>query len=564
MSINSKSAPAFFPETYEFWAALKQGTLLVKTCLSCQQSHFYPRVYCPLCGSSRTQWQVASGRGTVYSFSIPRKAKPPVASAVIELEGGVRLHSVIREADLFGLKIDQPVIVYPRISGDEVALAFTTVAAEEARAYSRRISDAAADIPGLHPLHDRTCSKAAVIGAGTMGIGITMALVNAGIPTVLIDIDDVAVERGMAKIRERYSASVAREHLDAHTVNQRLELISVSTSYEAVGDADAVIEAVWEQMELKQAVFAQIDTYAKPGALLGTNTSGLDVNAIASATNRPQDVIGLHFFTPAQSMKLLEVVRGRVTSDATISRAMSLGYKLGKIAVLVESCSGFVGNRIFRQREMQARALLLEGASPEQIDQLLMEFGMPMGCFELQDMTGTVELLYRRRQTEGGTDWLGDRMYEAGRLGQKTGKGYYRYEPGNRKPMPDPDLQPLLEAASRQAGINRRRIEDDEVMERLILPMINESCRLIDEGVVGQATDVDAVWLHGYGWPTWRGGILYYADQLGATHVCKRLQSLSEQHGNAFKPAPLLSQVAAAGGRLTELPPRTQRSVAFS
>lgn len=552
-----------FPEMRAFWSALAEGVLTLGTCEDCGEQHFYPRMHCPFCGSERVRWATHSGKGTVYSFSIPRRSRPPVAPAIIELEGGVCVSSVIREADLFGLDIGDSVELYLRHEAGKTDLAFTTLAAQQARQYAAEAGAVASQVSGLVPAEPDALRTVAVMGAGTMGIGIAMALANAGIAVALIDVNPDSLARAKTRIAEQYEVSVQRKRLTRAQVEERLSRIGTHQEYAALADADAVIEAVWEQMALKKEVFAQIDAHARPDALLGTNTSGLDINEIAASTRNPERLIGLHFFTPAQSMKLLEVVRGRSTSDEVIARGMALGVRLGKVPVLVESRSGFVGNRIFRAREAQARAMLLEGATPEQVDRVLMEFGMPMGSFELQDMTGGVELLYRRRQAEGGEDWLGDRMFEAGRLGQKVGKGYYRYQPGSRKPLADPEMLALLEEGSRACGIARRELADEEVRDRLILPMVNEACRLIEEGVVARPSDVDAVWLHGYGWPTWRGGILYHADRLGAQHVVDGLSALQGRHGSFFEPSPLLAKVAREGGRLLELPQRSERAAQF-
>jgi 3-hydroxyacyl-CoA dehydrogenase len=319
----------------------------------------------------------------------------------------------------------------------------------------------------------------------------------------------------------------------------------------SISRADLIIEAVWEQLSLKQQVFARIDAHAKPGAILGTNTSMLDVDLIAGATKRPESVIGLHFFSPANVMKLLEIVRGPRTGLPALLAARELAERLRKVAVVVGVCRGFVGNRLMMARETQANQLLIEGASPQQVDRALTQFGLPMGTFELQDMAGGIEVNYRRRQESGEENWLVDRLFELGRTGQRAGKGYYRYEPGKRTPQPDPEVSALLEEAARLAGIERRAIPDSEVLERLVYPMINEGARLAEEGIVERASDIDVVWRYGYGWPDWNGGPMYYADHVGLPHIEKRLRELSELHGEAFEPAPLLQRIAQSGGSFT-------------
>jgi 3-hydroxyacyl-CoA dehydrogenase len=384
------------------------------------------------------------------------------------------------------------------------------------------VSAGAAQPAGLAPCKPEEIACVAIIGAGTMGVGITIAMASAGLRVTLVERDAAALERGMARVRADFQSRVQRGRITAAQADGWLALVACSTELAAIDRADVVVEAVWEQLALKREVFAAIDRHAKAGALLGTNTSTLDINAIAAATARPQDVIGLHFFTPAHVMKLVEVVRGSRTSDAAIGKALALARRLGKVPVLVGACPGFVGNRMFRRREAEARQLVLEGATPAQVDAVLREFGFPMGTFELADLTAGVELDYRRRQETGEKDWLIDRMFEAGRVGQKAGKGYYRYEAGGRKPLPDPQVIALLEEGSRAAGIARRRIADEDIRARLLGALVNEGAKLLDEGVVASAADIDAVWLNGYGWPSYRGGPMYYADEAGLA----RTQSL--------------------------------------
>lgn len=541
-----------FPEMREFWQAASENRLLVKRCLDCGHSHYFPRALCPFCQSDRTEWVETSGRGTIYSYTVARRAPVPCAPVVVEIDGGLRLTSVVVDADLDALRIGHEVVLRCLRGEGTPEIAFTTPAADAARAHARRVIDAAPRVPGLPAADDAAFGRAAVIGGGTMGVGITMAFVNVGIPVTLVDRDDASLERCLGRIREQYDVAVKRKRLEAAQARERLAMIAPTTDIAAIASADVIVEAVWEQMKLKRSIFEAIDAHARPGALLGTNTSALDVNEIASATARPQDVLGLHFFTPAQSMKLLEVVRGRATSPEALSRAMALGERMRKTPVVVEVAPGFVGNRMFGRREAEARRMLLEGATPGQVDRVLTDFGMPMGSFELADMTSGIELGYRRRQETGQVDPLGDRMFESGRVGQKVGKGFYRYEPGSRKPLPDPEVAELLREVSRSVGIERRPIPDDEIRERLILSMINEGAKLLEERVAARAGDIDAVWLQGYGWPSWRGGPMYHADLIGVGALHERLLELERAHGERFRPSERLARMAASGERFFE------------
>ena len=558
-----KTALDAYPENRPFWQAADQNRLLLKRCQDCRQFHFYPRVRCPFCMSDRTEWVESSGRGTLYSFTIARKAPAPTAPAVIELEEGVRLTSVVLDADVHALAIGDPVETYFRHSAEGAELAFTTPAAQRARAYAKQATEGAAQIPGVAPCPPGEIGSGAIIGAGTMGVGITIAMASAGLGVTLVERDAAALDRGFARVRAEFQSRTQRGRITGAQADERLALVTASTDLAAIGAADIVVEAVWEQLALKREVFGAIDRHAKPGALLGTNTSTLDINEIAAATSRPQDVIGLHFFTPAHVMKLVEVVRGRHTSDSAIGKALGLARHLGKAPVLVEVCPGFVGNRMFRRREAEARQLALEGATPAQVDAVLREFGFPMGTFELADLTSGVELDWRRRQETGEKDWLIDRMVEAGRVGQKAGKGYYRYEAASRKPLPDPAVIALLEEGSRAAGIIRRRIADEEIRARVLGALVNEGAKLLDEGVVASAADIDAVWLNGYGWPSYRGGPMYYADEVGLARIRDQLLTLAAGQGERFTPAPLLASLASKGGRFQDLPRRTGRAAAF-
>jgi 3-hydroxyacyl-CoA dehydrogenase len=385
-----------------------------------------------------------------------------------------------------------------------------------------------------------------------MGVGIALALLAAGLSVRLIDSAADALAAGVQRLGETLAQDAARGRLAPAEVAQRQARLSTGTDLAGVRDADVVIEAVWEDLALKQQVFGQIDAHARADALLATNTSTLDVGRIAAATRRPGSVVGLHFFNPAQVMRLLEVVRAPATTEATLAAARSLAQRIGKVPVVVGICDGFVGNGLMIARERQAARLLLEGALPEQVDRVLRAFGLPMGTFELQDMAGGIALMHRARQRAGQRDWLIEQLHERGRLGLRAGRGFYRYEPGKRRPLPDPEVNALIEEASRVEGIERRAIDDDEIRDRLILPMVNEGAKLVAEGIVERASDIDLVWQHGYGWPDWKGGPMHYADSVGLAAVVARLSALCERHGEVFRPAPLLAQLAASGRRLSD------------
>jgi 3-hydroxyacyl-CoA dehydrogenase len=412
---------------------------------------------------------------------------------------------------------------------------------------------AAAKIPGLSVSTPPVkVHRAAVIGAGTMGGGISMALVNAGIPVTLVEQQAEFLDRGLGLVRKNWEASAARGALSQAQVDERMQQIKPTLDYADIADADVVIEAVYEQMSLKQEVFARIDQYASDDAVLATNTSSLDVNQIALATRRPESVLGMHFFSPANIMRLLEVVRGSKSSDSVIAGAMELGKRIGKVPVLVGVCDGFVGNRILFARNRQANRLLREGALPQQIDKVVYDFGLPMGPYAMLDMANAVELEWRLRQSTGATEFIGDRLAELGRYGQKTSKGYYRYEPNGRIPIPDPEVEGIILEASRRAGLERRDISDQEILERLTYPMINEGAKILEEGIAIRPSDIDVIWVCGYGWPTYRGGPMFYGDTVGLGHVRDRLRLLEVHHGESFKPSALLDHMVDRGQRFQD------------
>ncbi len=389
--------------------------------------------------------------------------------------------------------------------------------------------------------------KAAVIGAGTMGGGIAMNFANVGIPVTVIEANASALERGLGVVRKNYEISASRGGLAKEDVDNRMALIKGSVSYDDVADADLVIEAVFEDMALKKEIFGTLDRIAKPDAILATNTSTLDVNAIASATRRPESVIGLHFFSPANVMRLLEIVRGGATAKPVIASSMALAKTIRKVPVLVGVCDGFVGNRMLAQRGREAERLLIHGALPHQVDKVLTDFGFPMGPFAMGDLAG-LDVGWRVRQARGTKAPIADAIYEAGRLGQKTSAGYYHYEPGSRAPLPDPDVERIIVEVSKALGVERKPISEAEMLERLVYPMINEGAKILDEGVALRPSDIDVIWIYGYGWPVYRGGPMHYADGIGLDKIAGRLAEFARRFNEpALEPAPLLRRLAEAG-----------------
>ena len=413
---------------------------------------------------------------------------------------------------------------------------------------------ASARVPGLSKdIRQRPIRRAAVLGAGTMGGGIAMCFAQAGIPVTLIETSQEALDAGRERIAKNYAASVKRGSL-SHADSERLrEAMQGAVGLDAAADADIVVEAVFEDMPLKQQIFGELDRITPPGTILATNTSYLDVNEIAAVTKRPGDVLGLHFFSPANVMRLLEVVRGAKTAPEVLVTAVALAQKLGKVPVVVGVCYGFVGNRMLAQRTREAERLLLEGALPHEVDAAMTEFGFRMGPFAVSDLAG-LDIGWRIRKAQGKRVPIADALCEAGRLGQKTGRGYYSYAEDPRKPARDPEVEQLIAKISEQQGIARRSIGSEEIVERLVFPMINEGARILDEAIATRPSDIDVIWLNGYGWPAWRGGPMRYADSIGLPHVARQLEKYAAQTGEAsLQPAPLLSRLVAEGAGFASL-----------
>jgi 3-hydroxyacyl-CoA dehydrogenase len=406
------------------------------------------------------------------------------------------------------------------------------------------------DVPSDTPV--KPIRKAAVLGAGTMGGGIAMNFANVGIPVTVIEANGAALERGLGVVRKNYEISAGRGGMAREDIDKRMALIKGSVSYDDLADADIIIEAVFEDMALKKEVFGTLDRFAKPDAILATNTSTLDINAIAAATKRPESVIGLHFFSPANVMRLLEIVRGAKTAKPVIATSMTLAKTIRKVPALVGVCDGFVGNRMLAQRGREAERLLIQGALPHQVDKVLTDFGFPMGPFAMGDLAG-LDVGWRVRQARGTKAPIADALYEAGRLGQKTSAGYYHYEPGSRAPIPDPEVERIIVDVSKKLGVERQPIAEAEMLERLVYPMINEGAKILDEGIALRPGDIDVIWVYGYGWPIYRGGPMHYADSIGLDKIAGRLADFAQRFKEpALAPAPLLQRLATAGRGFAE------------
>jgi 3-hydroxyacyl-CoA dehydrogenase len=405
----------------------------------------------------------------------------------------------------------------------------------------------AAKVPDIAGVKAHDVKRAAVIGAGTMGGGIAMCFANAGIPVTVVDTGAEALARGLDVVARNYRNTAARGGLAADEMEARLGRIAGTTDLAAVADADIVIEAVFEDMGVKQEVFGRLDRVVKPGAVIASNTSYLDIDVLARGTARPQAVVGMHFFSPANVMRLLEVVRGAATSPETLATAIAVGRKLGKVPAVVSVSHGFVGNRMLRLRSVEAERLLLEGALPRDVDGALTGFGFPMGPFAMADMAG-LDVGWRMRKAQGLTAPIADQLCERGRYGQKTARGFYLYEPGSRTPKPDPEVERLIVDTAAQRGIARNAIGKDEIVERLLFPMINEGARILHEGIAQRPGDIDVIWVCGYGFPVHRGGPMHYADSVGLAHIRDRLAAFAHKTGDdRHRPAPLLEELAAAG-----------------
>lgn len=421
--------------------------------------------------------------------------------------------------------------------------------------FAERVAGKVPDVPADTPL--RAMTSAAVVGAGMMGVGITMNFLNAGIPVVVLETSQPALDQGLASLRKLYDNAVAKGKLKPEQLQQRLALVSGTLAYADLAQAAIVVEAVFENLAVKQAVFRELDAVMKPGAILATNTSTLDVDAIAAVTGRPQDVLGLHFFSPAHVMKLLEIVRGEHTATDVLATALALSKKLRKTGVVARVCDGFIGNRMIEQYSRQAGFLLEEGALPAQVDAAIERFGFAMGPFRMADLAGNdIGLAIRQRRAVEQPDLAysktADLLCAMGRLGQKTGAGWYDYRAGDRTPHPNAEVDAMVSAHSAQLGLARRHISDEEIVERLVYALVNEGARIVEEGIALRASDIDMVYLTGYGFPPYRGGPMFYADTVGLPKVLAAIERYAAgRHGEAWTPAPLLVTLVAEGRNFT-------------
>ena len=439
-----------------------------------------------------------------------------------------------------GLAFEREVFLRCRSSDQSLAQRHAFFAEREAR----KVSGLGPETPQL----DIRC--AAVLGCGTMGSGIAMCFVNAGIPVIVIESEQGMLDRGMEMIRKNYTSTVSKGRMTEEEAEARLTLIEPTLEFERVSEADIVIEAVFEDMDLKKKIFTRLDALCRAEAILATNTSSLDVNAIAAVTGRPEQVVGTHFFSPANVMRLVEIVRGHQTSPEVIATVLTLSKRLGKVGVVVGVCDSFAANRMLYPYSRQAQFLIEEGAFPEQVDRVIQDFGFPMGPFALSDLAG-IDVGWRVRQHREHSrpkhlrsSAIADRLYEMGRYGQKTSKGWYQYEEGSRIPIPDPDVVDLVLGTSKELEIDRREISDEEILQRCLYPLINEGARILEEGIAQRASDLDVVWLYGFGFPRYRGGPMFYADSLGLRHVYEVMQNFYEIHQDWLEPAPLLERLA--------------------
>ncbi|MBQ1541750.1 MAG: enoyl-CoA hydratase/isomerase family protein [Caulobacteraceae bacterium] len=420
-------------------------------------------------------------------------------------------------------------------------------AAQRYAFFAERQANKIPDVPEDTPLIP--IAKVGVIGAGTMGGGISMNFLNAGVPVRIVETQQAALDRGLATIRKNYENTAKKGRLTEDDVEKRMGLLSGSLNLEDLADCDLIIEAVFENMDIKKEVFGKLDRIAKQGAVLATNTSYLNVDEIAAATSRPESVIGLHFFSPANVMRLLEIVRGEATSKPVIATSMKLAKTIGKVGVLVGVCPGFVGNRMLSQRQREANKLILEGAMPWDVDRVLYDFGFPMGPFAMSDLAG-LDIGWSKEKSSSST--IREVLCEMDRRGQKTGAGFYDYDE-NRAAKPSPITEKIIKDFAAKSGVNQRTIGDEEILERCVYPMINEGAKILEEGKAIRASDIDTVWINGYGWPVYRGGPMFYGDTVGLDKVLAKMKQFQAEMGDDFKPSALLEKLVAEGKGFKDL-----------
>jgi 3-hydroxyacyl-CoA dehydrogenase len=412
--------------------------------------------------------------------------------------------------------------------------------------FAERQAAKVADIPADTPI--RKIAKVGVIGAGTMGGGIAMNFLSAGIPVAIVETSKEALDRGVSIIRRNYENTAKKGRLTTAAVEERMGRLSPTVDFNALADVDLVIEAVFEDMDLKKGIFERLDKVAKPGAILASNTSYLDIDAIAAKTKRPEDVLGMHFFSPANVMRLLEIVRGEKTSKSVLATITQLAPKVGKVGVVVGVCHGFVGNRMLAERQREASKLILEGATPSDVDRVLVDFGLPMGPFGMSDLAG-LDIGWSAATSKRAS--IRDILCEEGRRGQKTGAGFYDYDEV-RNAKPSAKVEGIIREFAKSKGVEQRKISDAEILERCIYPMINEGAKILEEGKAQRASDIDIVWINGYGWPIYRGGPMFYADTIGLKTILAKLKEFQAKFGDDFRPAALFERLAAEGGTFTK------------
>ncbi|MGJ4940194.1 3-hydroxyacyl-CoA dehydrogenase NAD-binding domain-containing protein [Bradyrhizobium sp. HKCCYLS1011] len=468
------------------------------------------------------------------------------------------LEAPLAAADAVGYAIDLPFDEGLKKEREDF-LRLLTSDQSKAQRYAFFAEREASKIAGVpEGTKSRPVQRVAIIGAGTMGGGIAMSFANAGVPVTLIETGEEQLKRGLGIMQKNWEATAARGGIPADAPAKRMALINGVVGLENVRDADLVIEAVFETMAVKKEVFGKLDQFAKPAAVLASNTSYLNIDEIAKQTSRPQDVLGMHFFSPANVMKLCEIVRAEKTAPDALVTAVSIARKIAKVPAVVGVCDGFVGNRMLAQRGKQAEKLLFEGALPQQVDAVVTKFGMPMGPFAMGDLAG-LDIGWRSRKDRGIKSEIADALCEAGRFGQKTGKGYYKYEAGSRAPLPDPDVEKLIDETLARLGLKKRVVGDEEILERMMYPMINEGAKILAEGIAARPSDIDVVWLYGYGWPIYRGGPMYWADTVGLKHIADRLAVYAKATNDpSLEPAPLLKKLADEGRTFASLAAETK------
>lgn len=494
----------------------------------------------PLRKVDESNEKVEAARGKPEIFEKFRAGIARKARGFLAPEYNVRcIEAAVNEPFAEGLKTEGRLFMELMTGEQSAAQRYSFFAEREVW----KIPDVPRDTPKL-PIE-----SIGIVGAGTMGGGIAMNFANIGLPVILIERDQAALDKGLAVVRANYERSAKRGRLTADDVETRMGLLSGSTSIEDLASCDLVIEAVFENMSVKKDIFADFDRVLKPGAILATNTSALNIDEIASATKRPESVIGLHFFSPANVMRLVEVVRADHTSNEVIATSMALAKRIGKMAALVGVCRGFVGNRILAPRQMQANELLLEGAMPWDVDRVLFDFGFPMGPFAMSDLAG-LDIGWSKETSKGET--LRDVLCEMDRRGQKNGRGFYDYA-ADRSSSPSPEVEKVILDFAARSGKAPRKVSDEEILERCVFPMINEGFKILAEGKAIRASDIDVIWVNGYGWPVYRGGPMFYAEQVGLANVLEKLKQFEKDFGEAFAPAPLLEQAVAEGKSCREL-----------